>query len=125
MNALQALLLAVFLLPFAVYAVVARMRPARYRALASRLGAKHESAGWFAPGKIVGPGFEIESAKVIKAFRTRVQVAASETPGTFFLDPRFFADFPDWSHARVPAAGTQRVFLWEIAVQRHVEPERE
>ncbi len=113
---------AALVLPFALYAILALTRRRRYRSLASKLGATHIGAGWFAPGRIAGDGFEIEATKVGKSFCTEVRMAAGSTPGTFFLQREFFGEEPDWKFVRVSAPGKERVFLWEVAVTRHVEP---
>jgi hypothetical protein len=125
MGTMPPLLLAVPLaLPFVVYAIVALARRARYRSLASRLGAEHVSSGWFAPGKIKGDRFEIEAVRVGKSYRTEVRVAPRTAPGIFFLRREFFGDRPDWKFVSVPGSRRERVFLWEIALPRAVEPTR-
>jgi len=118
-------LVAVLALPFVGYALVALTRKARYRSLASKLGATHIDRGWFVPGAIAGERFEIEAAQVGKSYRTRLRVDVGGTPGCFLLRPGFFGESPDWAFAWVPGARNERVFLWEVAVRRLVEPTRE
>jgi hypothetical protein len=116
------LFVAAFLaLPFALFAVLCALRRARFRALATALGADHHGANPFAPGTIRGQGYTIELEKVGKAYRTLVR-RDGPTPGTFLLRARFFERFPDWSAAFVPGLRQERVFLWELALRAFVEP---
>lgn len=110
---------------FLGYGMLALRRRARYRSLASRLGARHVDAGWFRPGTIAGTDFELEAVQVGKTYRTRMLVAAGDTPGPFLLGREFFGDAPNWSHAKVSGTHNERVFLWQVTVGGYVEPSRE
>lgn len=112
-------------LPFVAFALLSLRRRARYRALASALGARHVDAGPFRPGTIAGEDFELEAAQVGKTYRTRLRLSAGGTPGSFHLRREFFGAAPDWSFVRVPGTRQERVFLWQVELPGCVEPSRE
>lgn len=111
-------------LPFALFALLTVARKNRLRSLAESLGARQMDVGLFSLGRIIGESFEIAPKKIGKSYSTEVRIV-SKTPGTFFLDPRFFDGFPDWDFAKVPASRTERAFFWHVSLPGYAQPSPE
>jgi len=125
MDPLLYLFATAMLAPFALFLALALVRRSRFRALAERLGGRHEGLNPITPGAIVGEGFRVEAARVQKAYRTEISVRAPQASGRFLLEPGFFRGAPNWRHARVYGSRSERVFLWEVELPALEQPSRE
>jgi hypothetical protein len=114
--------LAVLFLPFALFLGLVLVRKARYRELAAKLGARHESGGFLSPGTIVGEDFHMEVVQFGKSYFTRVHVSAGATPGWFLLEREFFSHPTSWEHAKVRISRAERIFLWHLSLSGYSQP---